>query len=370
MNMPMNAPFGKITIIGMGLIGSSIARAVRKHGLASSITAVDSNELSLVYARKYGFADQTSLDAAHVVAGSNVVIIATPTHLLADICTAIAPHLAPQTLVMDTGSVKQLPLAVMTKQLPPNVLVVPAHPIAGSEQSGVAAGHEDLFEKRRVIITPEAPLSHGQLQQVNQFWQSLGARVEAMPAALHDTIYGYVSHLPQLLVFAAAPLVAASVPETASDAMLARFLRLAASDKVLWSGILLLNREVMLAAVNRYLDVIAHIRRELETAPPDAKTDISDRARLRLLPRLVASCLVSTVMEAEKNAGVGFVRFAGNGFVDVTSPVTSDPEKDLEDISNHHEALVDLLAKFELRLRTIHAALVSEDASLLVRSLE
>ena len=362
--------FQKLTIIGLGLIGSSIARAARKRNFVSVITGVDSNEITLLQARKHGFVDQTSHDPAHAVAASDVVIIATPTHLLPEICQSIAPHLTPGTLVMDTGSVKQVALEMMTRYLPKDVLIVPAHPIAGSEKSGVMAGHEDLLDKKRVIITPESPLSTEQMQRVNAFWQATGARVEAMPAAMHDTIYGYVSHLPQLLVFAAAPLVGASDDELAGDEILARFLRISSSSRALWSGIALLNREVMLAALTRYRDVIAHVRRELSSAPDDAESEISATARLRLLPRILASCLITTVMEAEKKAGIGFVRFSGSGFADVTSPATSDPENDLPHISTHHAQLAALLGEMEARLALIHQALENEDASLLAGSLE
>lgn len=366
----MNALFGKITIIGMGLIGSSIARGVRESGVAQTIVAVDSNELPLVYARKHGFADQTGMQPGHAVEGSDAVIIATPSFWLSDLCDAIAPHLKPGVLVMDTGSVKQMPLVVMTEKLPAHALIVPAHPIAGSEQSGVSAGRADLLEKRRVIITPEAPLTHEQLQLVNRFWQALGARVEAMPAELHDTIYGYVSHLPQLIAFVATPVIAASDAERNAHPMLHRFLRISTSDKTLWSGIFLLNRDVLLAATNRYLDVIVHMRHELAQAPKDIETTASDAAKLVFLPRILASCLITTTMEAEKNAGIGFIRFAGNGFADVASPAGSDPEAELAGMSSHHAQLHALLGEIETRLKRCVAALEADSAPLLVEALK
>lgn len=366
----MKTEYQKVTVIGLGLIGSSVARAVHGRGLASSICGVDSNELSLSYARKHGFIDQASVNAADAVDGSDLVIIATPTHLLPDICRQIAPKLKPGTLVMDTGSVKQVPLSVMSEILPPHALVVPAHPIAGSEKSGVSAGSETLFEKKRVVITPTAPLTHAQLQKVTQFWQALGARVEAMPAELHDTVYGYVSHLPQLLAFAVRPIIDAKEAELQASAPLQKFLRLSNSDIGLWCGIFLLNREVMIASANRYRDVIAHIRKELASAPEGTPSTDSDQSRLSLFPRIVASCLITTVMEAEKKSGVVFMRFAGTGFADVTSPATTAPEADLEHISNHYAQVTALLAKLEARLQNIADALDSEDANALAKALE
>lgn len=366
----MKPAFGKVVIIGLGLIGSSIARAATANKLASSIVGVDSNELSLSFALKHGFVTHTSTDAAQAVAGCDVVIIATPSYMLGDICEAISPHLPAGALVMDTGSVKQLPLDVMSELLPAHVLIVPAHPIAGSEKSGVAAGSAELFEKKRVIITPDAPLGHESLQRVTQFWQAMGARVEAMPAELHDTVYGYVSHLPQLLAFAVKPLVAASDAECENNTQLARFLRISDSDKALWSGIFLLNRDIMIAAANRYIDVIVHIRKELGSAPSDATSTETEEARLSLLPRIVSSCLITTVMEAEKKAGFGFVRYAGSGFADFTSPSTTDPEAHLAGISDSYASLIPLIERLEVRLAHIVTALEKEDADLLMERLE
>lgn len=346
----MTRPFHRLTIIGLGLIGSSVARAAHANGLASVIVGVDANELALGYARQQGFIHESSTDAASAVVGSDVVVIATPTHMLEAITQAIAPNLSNGALVMDTGSVKQLPLALFEEYLPAHALLVPSHPIAGSEQSGVQAGREDLFEKKRVIITPASPLAAEHLKRVNDFWAALGARVEAMPAPLHDMIYGYVSHLPQLLAFAVAPLIQASEEELAADPLLRRFLRLSYSDHRLWDGIFALNHELLSQAVSRYRDVIAHIRRELCSAPQEAPSLSGDVARLSLFPRIVASCLITTVMEAEKQAGIGFVRFSGSGFADFTAPATTDPQQDMEHISTHYQQLADLLSALEARL--------------------
>jgi len=221
-----------------------------------------------------------------------------------------------------------------------------------------------------VIITPAAPLTHEKLKEVNEFWQALGARVEAMPAELHDTLYGYVSHLPQLLAFAMRPVIKATEHEIAANGTLKRFMRLTSSDKQLWCGIFLLNREIMVQAANRYLDVIHHIRKELASAPEGTPSEDSDAARLSLLPRLISSCLITTVMEAEKKTSLVFVRFAGTGFADMTAPATTEPEEDLEHISNHYAQLTTLLAQLEERLQPIIDALEGGDASALMRALE
>ncbi len=150
--------FDRITIIGLGLIGSSIARAVHERGLAKTIVGCDHNEISLAYARKHGFIDTAESDPPKAVAGSDLVILATPPSTLADIAQSIAPHLKPGAIVMDVCSVKQPAIDAIAPHIPPGVDFIPAHPIAGSEQSGIAAGRADLFERKQVIITPKEPL--------------------------------------------------------------------------------------------------------------------------------------------------------------------------------------------------------------------
>ena len=330
----------QITIIGLGLIGSSIARAAKGK---YHIVGVDSNAEVLAYALQNSIIDHAETSAAAAVKEADIVLIATPTPLLEGICKQIALSLKPHALVMDTGSVKRAPLSIMTENLPTHALIVPAHPIAGSEQSGVAAGQADLLKDKRVIITPKAPLSAEELQRVSSFWKALGGTVEAMPAEMHDVIYGYVSHLPQLLAFACKEVVSESENLT-------RFLRISHSDRALWNDIFAANADILGAALDRYIDAISHIHRELTSAPIDAEIQKTNADTGELFARIAAACLATTVMEAEKKAGVPFAKFAGNGFADFVSPATTEPEKDLENISNHYAALIPMLAGYEKAL--------------------
>ncbi len=340
----------QITIIGLGLIGSSIARAAKNNNAASRIVGVDSNAESLAYALQNDIIDHAEESAAAAVKGADIVIIATPTPLLEEFCKAIALSLKPHALVMDTGSVKRAPLAIMTENLPTHALIVPAHPIAGSEQSGINAGRKDLLKDKHIIITPSAPLNAEDFQRVSSFWKALGGIVEAMPADMHDMIYGYVSHLPQLLAFAAKEVVS-------ENENLTRFLRIAHSDRALWKDIFAANADVIATALDRYLDAISHIHRELKSAPHDAEIKPNDADTNMLFARIAASCLATTVMEAEKKAGAPFAKFAGTGFIDFVSPATTEPEKDLENISNHYAALIPLLAGYEKTLLELRKTL-------------
>ena len=256
--------FPRIAVIGLGLIGSSIARAAHERGLAGNIVGFDANELSLASARKQHYIDVAAKDLAEAAAGSQLIIIATPPSALAGIAEAIAPHLEKGAIVMDVCSVKQAAIDAIAPHIPAGVDFIPAHPIAGSEKSGAGAGRGDLFERKHVIVTPGEAVETGALKAVTAFWKALGARVEAMPPGIHDVVYAYVSHLPHLLAFAAAGPLAAYK----EDEKLQSFLRLSESNPALWAEICVLNRENVLAALDRYLDAVAHIAGELNTAPP------------------------------------------------------------------------------------------------------
>lgn len=344
----MTAPpvFNQIAIIGLGLVGSSIARAVRKRHLAEFIAGCDASETALTYARSHNYIDTAVRDAALAVNGSQMVILATPPFALHAIARHIAPRLQPGTIVMDTASVKQSVMEIVGPCLPVHVDFVPAHPVAGSEQSGGSAGSDDLFQRRRIIVTPNEPLSSHVLQAITSFWVGMGARVEAMPAPLHDVIYAYISHLPHLLAFAARGVVTAAHirPE---NMMLKKFLRLSASRAALWSEIFALNRGNMVTALDTYLVALRQIQRELTSAPAGHKESYDDGlVRTTLFPRIAASCLITAVIEAEKQTDFSFARYAGRGFADFTSAAASPPENDLEKISSHNQVVASVVKEY------------------------
>ena len=362
--------FDRITIIGLGLIGSSIARCAHERKLAGTITGSDLNEVSLAYARKGGFIDVAMYDPLVAVSESNLVILATPLSTLAEITKTIAPNLRPGMIVMDVASVKQPAMDAITPHLPEGVIFIPAHPIAGSEHSGISAGRSDLFERKRIIVTPAEPVQDKNLQDINSFWQGMGARVEAMPAHLHDMVYAYVSHLPQLLAFAATKPLGDYASGENKPELLQKFLRLSDSSPDLWADIFLLNKENVLKSLDRYLDVLTHITGELEEAPEDSPSENDElQARIALFPRIASSCLVTTVLEAEKQAGFSFARYAGNGFADFTFPASQPPEEDIERISAQYQIVAAILGEYVKQLINLRAAIDSGNAKKLKKAL-
>ena len=362
----MNTSFKRITIIGLGLIGSSIARALQEYKLTEIIIGCDKNHTALAYAQAHHFIDHSEHVPEKAVIESDLVILATPPSTFENIMTAITPHLAEGTIVMDTASVKRASIQIIGAHLPGHATYIPAHPIAGSEQSGVSAGRADLFSKRYVILTPEASEPGSAFQKIADLWKSMGARIEAMPPDLHDMIYAYVSHLPHLLAYAARH----TLHNAENLLQLQGFLRLSNSNPDLWSELFYLNQDNIITALNRYVDATHHIAQELEQAPADVKADInSDMARTVLFPRIAASCLITTVMEAERKAGIPFARYAGQGFADFVSPASAPPEGDIENISGQYRQVASLIRDYNQRLMQIHELLSHNQYTKLVQVL-
>jgi prephenate dehydrogenase len=261
-------------------------------------------------------------------------------------------------IVMDTASVKLPVMQAIAQHLPSNVDFIPAHPIAGSESSGIAAGRADLFQGKRVVLTPNEPLQGRMLETITRFWSEVGARVEGVPPDLHDVLYAHVSHLPQLLAFACRNIV----PSEDLKPALKPFTRLQSSSAELWADIFTLNREPLIMALDRYMDALWHVKGELAKAP-DKNEDKGDAllARQALMPRIIASCLITTVMECEKKLGFSFARYAGQGFADFTSPASAAPEGDIESISDHYLPVLSLLQDFLAKLTKFREQLLQGD---------
>ncbi|MGE3713179.1 MAG: prephenate dehydrogenase/arogenate dehydrogenase family protein [Alphaproteobacteria bacterium] len=364
----MSIVFERITIIGMGLIGSSIARAARKYKLADTIIGYDHNAAALSYAHEHGFIDVSASDVKSSVAGSNLVVMATPPAEFETITMIMEPSLAAGSVVMDTASVKRMTMQSIESHLPAHCTFIPAHPIAGSQHAGVSAGRADLFDRCRVIVTPDKPVETAGLKLVTSFWQGMGARVEAMPPEVHDMIYAHISHLPHLLSFAARKIVA----EDALNFPRLRdtFLRIGYSDPALWVELFYMNNDNIMQALNRYMDAIAHMRKELAEGPHDSPGEGNAlQATNVLFPRIAAACLITTVMEAEQTTGLPFARFAGPGFADFTSPAADAPDNHISAISDNYVEVEKALDQYQRLLKRYTIMLKEEQYKELYQAL-
>lgn len=247
----------QLTIIGVGLIGGSLARALKQAGAVQEVVGCSRNAGHLQQALALGVIDRFTTDIAEAVQGADMVLLAVPLGAMEPCFRAMAGHLGPDTVITDAGSAKASVVAAARAafgELPPGF--VPGHPIAGTEQSGVQASFPELFRQRRVILTPLAGSAPTAVERVRQMWQETGAFVDEMAVAHHDEVLAATSHLPHLLAYG---LVDSLVAMDDSEEIFRfaaggfrDFTRIASSDPVVWRDICLANREALLAVMERY----------------------------------------------------------------------------------------------------------------------
>jgi cyclohexadieny/prephenate dehydrogenase len=277
--------FQKLALIGIGLIGSSIARAARQKGLVKTIAISTRRKETLDEAQALGLGDLYTMDAAEAVKGADLVIVCTPVGAYEAVTKAIAGSLMPGAIVSDVGSVKQFAVTTMSPLLPKDVSFVPAHPIAGTEHSGPAAGFPELFVNRWCILTPEAHVDPVAVDRLRSFWQSLGSNVEVMDARHHDMVLAITSHVPHLVAYNIVGTVADLEAHTKSEVIkfsasgFRDFTRIAASDPVMWRDVFLTNREAVLEMLGRFLEDLSQLQRAVRVSDGAALEDWFTRTR-------------------------------------------------------------------------------------------
>mgnify|MGYP000002189156 CR=1 FL=1 len=262
-------PVGRLAILGVGLIGSSFALAVRRAGLAREIAGCDSRSEARRTALDRGIADTVTADPAEAARGADVVVFATPLSAYAGLAEAVAPELRPGTILTDVGSVKQSVIRDVSSFVPDGAHLVPGHPVAGTEKSGPEAGFPDLFADRWTILTPPPGTDRAAVETVAALWRGVGAMVEEMDPRHHDRVLAVTSHLPHLIAY--------TIVSTASDLETADrqevitfaaggfrdFTRIAGSDPVMWRDIFLDNREAVLEILQRFNEDITALQRAI-----------------------------------------------------------------------------------------------------------
>lgn len=250
---------GKLCIIGVGLIGGSVARALRECNCVDSIVGAGRNEQNLQRAEDLGVIDAYALDLAKAVEGADVVLVAVPLGAMQHVFEQIKPHLAKTTIVTDVGSAKQSVIAAAQQTLNSlSPMFVPGHPIAGTEKSGVEASFAELFQHRRVILTPDSQTDKTALNKVKLLWQACGAQVMEMDALHHDAVLAATSHLPHMLAYALVDTLARmddsqEIFDYAAGGF-RDFTRIASSDPLMWHDICLANREQLVKVMRAYSD--------------------------------------------------------------------------------------------------------------------
>ncbi len=247
----------KIVIFGVGLIGGSFALALRKAGAVKEIVGFGRSTATLEQAKQFGIIDRIGADVAREVADADMVLLATPVGQMADIMARIAPHLGAHTLVTDGGSTKSDVVAAARANMGDKIAqFVPAHPIAGAEKSGATSALADLYQGKKVVLTPLPENSPEAVSGVRKAWETCGAVVSELSAQQHDEVFAAVSHLPHLLSFA---LVHDLAQRDNKDQLLSfaasgfrDFTRIAASSPEMWRDICLANREALMGELQQY----------------------------------------------------------------------------------------------------------------------
>ncbi|MBN9487112.1 MAG: prephenate/arogenate dehydrogenase family protein [Alphaproteobacteria bacterium] len=281
----MSAMFDKIALVGIGLIGGSIALAARRAGLAKKIVAATRRAETAETANRLKLVDHCGTDLAAACEDADLVIVCTPVGACGEAAKAIAPVLKKGCIVSDVGSVKQAVVDAMAPHLPAGVHFVPAHPVAGTENSGPEAAFAELFDGRWTILTPLPESDPKAVDRLEAFWKALGSQVDRLDPAHHDRILAITSHLPHLIAY--------TIVGTADDlgghlnAEVLRFAaggfrdftRIAASDPTMWRDVFLYNRDAVLEVLARFQEDLFYLQRAIRWGEGDKLFDLFTRTR-------------------------------------------------------------------------------------------
>lgn len=276
--------FRHVALIGLGLIGSSIARAVREAMPDVKLSGYDTDADVRARARALELADFVADTAGAAVAEADLIIFCVPVGAMAEAARSIADHLAPDAVISDVGSSKAAVAATLRKLLP-DARIVPAHPVAGTENSGPDAGFATLFQGRWCILTPEEGADREDVDRLSAFWAALGARVEVMDARHHDLVLAVTSHLPHLIAFTIVGTASDLERVTESEVIkysaggFRDFTRIAASNPTMWRDIFLSNKQAVLDMLQRFSEDLSFLQRAIRLDDGDALFDLFTRTR-------------------------------------------------------------------------------------------
>jgi len=283
--VPRKPMFARLALIGVGLIGSSIARAARAHGLVGSIAASARSQATRNRVAELGIADDVVDSNAEAVEGADLVIVCIPVGACAAVAREIGPHIAPGAVVSDVGSVKAAVVRDMAPHLPPHAHFIPAHPVAGTEHSGPDAGFAELFINRWCILTPPPNGDPAATERLAAFWRTMGANVDVMSAEHHDLVLAITSHLPHLIAYTIVGTADELAAVTRSEVLkfsaggFRDFTRIAASDPTMWRDIFLANKDAVLEMLGRFNEDLSLLTRAIRHGDGETLFNLFTRTR-------------------------------------------------------------------------------------------
>ena len=286
MTQKSDAPlFNKLTLIGIGLIGSSIAHACRRANLVDKITITTRREETLEEARRLNLGDHYTIDMNEAVTDADLVIACIPVGACEAVAKEIGPHLKSGAIITDVGSVKRSVVNQMQSHLPDSVHFIPGHPIAGTEYSGPASGFASLFDDRWCILTPLETSPPSAVKQLTAFWQGLGSNVDLMDPDHHDLVLATTSHLPHLIAYNIVGTAADLEDVTQSEVIkysasgFRDFTRIASSDPTMWRDVFLHNKDAVLEMLSRFSEDLSSLQRAIRWEDGDKLFELFSRTR-------------------------------------------------------------------------------------------
>lgn len=280
-----NPLFDRIALIGIGLIGSSLARKIRREGLAGEIVISTRSAETLARAAELDLGDRYVADPAEAVVDADLVIVSVPVGSSEAIAERIAPSLKAGAIVTDVGSTKASVIAQMQPHMPEHVHFIPGHPLAGTEKSGPDAGFAELFENRWCILTPLEGADAEAVERLSAFWRGCGSNIDTMDPQHHDMVLAMVSHLPHIIAYNIVGTADDLQTVTKSEVIkysasgFRDFTRLAASDPTMWRDVCLHNKDAILEMLSRFSEDLASLQRAIRWGDGDKLFDMFTRTR-------------------------------------------------------------------------------------------
>ena len=283
--MKATGRFDRIAIIGCGLIGSSLAHAIRRDDLAGTLVIADANQDHLRAAEKMSIADIYTDTVSTAVLAADLVVLAVPVGAMKKIGTDIVGALKPGAIVTDVGSVKESVISALAPSMPQGVHLIPGHPVAGTEKSGPYAGFASLFDGRWCILTPAKDTDQAAVDALSAFWSAIGSDVEIMDARHHDLVLAITSHVPHLIAYNIVGTASDLEEVTRSEVIkysaggFRDFTRIAASDPTMWRDVFLNNKDAVLEMLGRFSEDLTALQRAIRWGDGDALYTLFDKTR-------------------------------------------------------------------------------------------
>jgi len=281
----MTVHFKRIALVGIGLIGSSLALAIRRHGLAEHVAVSTRSGETLARAGQIGLGDSYHEDPTEAVSDADLVIVSVPVGASGAVARQIAGSLKPGAILTDVGSTKNSVIAQMRDHVPAGVHFIPGHPLAGTEKSGPDAGFAELFENRWCILTPLPGTDADAIEKLSDFWRACGSTIDIMDPEHHDMVLAIVSHLPHIIAYnivgTADDLESVTKSEVIkySASGFRDFTRLAASDPTMWRDVCLHNKDAILEMLARFSEDLSALQRAIRWGDGEKLFDLFTRTR-------------------------------------------------------------------------------------------